>query len=148
MNKSSKILHHSFVNLEKQNVFMNFQIYCSTCTPEQMDVLKNSAIIPISASQCGLITKSDAERLVSMLLDRNPPLASLSGFRAKVIYPKSSMYIRKFIICNKRVYLITFGINFLSHHHFPSVWSILVLEMQEASFYQKLIQVQQHGALR
>ena len=50
-----------------------------------MDVLKNSAIIPISASQCGLITKSDAERLVSMLLDRNPPLASLSGFRAKVI---------------------------------------------------------------
>ena len=61
------------------------QIYCSTCTPEQMDVLKNSAIIPISASQCGLITRSDAERLVSMLLDRNPPLASLSGFRAKVM---------------------------------------------------------------
>ena len=56
-----------------------------------MDVLKNSAIIPISASQCGLITKSDAERLVSMLLDRNPPLASLSGFRAKVTYPKRSM---------------------------------------------------------
>ena len=55
-----------------------------------MDVLKNAAIIPISASQCGLITKSDAERLVSMLLDRNPPLASLSGFRAKVkkfVYP-------------------------------------------------------------
>ena len=50
-----------------------------------MDVLKNSAIIPISASQCGLITRSDAERLVSMLLDRNPPLASLSGFRAKVM---------------------------------------------------------------
>ena len=46
-------------------------------------VLKSAKIIPISASQCGLITKSDAERLVSMLLDRNPPLASLSGFRAK-----------------------------------------------------------------
>ena len=51
-----------------------------------MDVLKSAAVIPISASQCGLITKSDAERLVSMLLDRNPPLASLSGFRAKVKY--------------------------------------------------------------
>ena len=38
-----------------------------------------------------IITRSDAERLVSMLLDRNPPLASLSGFRAKVTYPKRSM---------------------------------------------------------
>ena len=59
------------------------QIYCSTCTHDQMEVLKNAKIIPFSASQCGLITKSDAERLVSMLLDRNPPRASLSGFRAK-----------------------------------------------------------------
>ena len=49
----------------------------------KIQVLKSAKIIPISAPQCGLITKSDAERLVSMLLDRNPPLASLTGFRAK-----------------------------------------------------------------
>ncbi len=59
------------------------QIFCSTCTPEQLDKLKLAKIIPLTASQCGLITKSDAERLSSMLLDRTPPLASLSGFHAK-----------------------------------------------------------------
>ncbi len=58
------------------------QIYCSTCTPEQLEVLKLAKIIPITASQCGLITKSDAERLCSMLLDRSPPVASASGFNA------------------------------------------------------------------
>jgi hypothetical protein len=59
------------------------QIFCSTCTPEQLEKLKLAKIIPMTASQCGLITKSDSERLCSMLLDRTPPLASLSGFRAK-----------------------------------------------------------------
>ena len=58
------------------------QIYCSTCTPEQLDVLKLSKIIPNTASQCGLITKSDAERLCSRLLDQNPPVASMMGFHA------------------------------------------------------------------
>lgn len=58
------------------------QIYCSTCTPEQLEVLKVTKIIPNTASQCGLITKSDAERLCSILLDRNPPIASMMGFHA------------------------------------------------------------------
>lgn len=58
------------------------QIYCSTCTPEQLDVLKVSKIIPNTASQCGLITKSDAERLCSKLLDSRPPMASSMGFHA------------------------------------------------------------------
>ena len=58
------------------------QIYCSTCTPEQLDVLKIAKIIPDKAPTCGLITKSDAERLCSRLLDYQPPLASHSGFNA------------------------------------------------------------------
>ena len=58
------------------------QIFCSTCTPEQLDVLKLSKIIPTTASQCGLITKSDAERLCSKLLDCSPPVASTMGFHA------------------------------------------------------------------
>ncbi|XP_060522748.1 ski oncogene [Cylas formicarius] len=44
------------------------QIYCSRCTPEQLNVLKNHGILPSSAPSCGLITKTDAERLCSALL--------------------------------------------------------------------------------
>jgi len=98
-----------------------------------MDVLKNAAIIPISASQCGLITKSDAERLVSMLLDRNPPLASLSGFRAKVWYRPNKKLHKKNIF---NFYEIYYSSNqcikiFFSLHHFPFELSILVSEMLE-----------------
>ncbi|XP_045475944.1 ski oncogene [Harmonia axyridis] len=44
------------------------QIYCSRCTPEQLNVLKNHRILPSTAPSCGLITKTDAERLCSALL--------------------------------------------------------------------------------
>ena len=53
------------------------QIYCATCSPEQLQVLKESKVLPETAYQCGLITKSDAERLCSFLLERNPPRASI-----------------------------------------------------------------------
>jgi hypothetical protein len=44
------------------------QIYCSRCTPEQLNVLKNGGILPSTAASSGLITKTDAERLCSALL--------------------------------------------------------------------------------
>lgn len=44
------------------------QIYCSRCTPEQLNELKSCGILPHSAPSCGLITKTDAERLCSNLL--------------------------------------------------------------------------------
>lgn len=44
------------------------QIYCSRCTPEQLNELKTNGILPHSAPSCGLITKTDAERLCSALL--------------------------------------------------------------------------------
>ena len=44
------------------------QIFCSTCTPAQLAALKLARVLPISAAQCGLITKSDAERLSALLL--------------------------------------------------------------------------------
>ncbi len=59
------------------------RIYCSTCSPDQLDALKTRKILPITAYQCGLITKSDAERLAAFLLERNPPRASMAGFNAK-----------------------------------------------------------------
>jgi hypothetical protein len=63
------------------------QIYCSTCTPDQLQVLKDSKVLPETAYQCGLITKSDAERLCAFLLDRAPPRASL-----RLGDPKSSPF--------------------------------------------------------
>ena len=53
------------------------QIFCSTCTPVQLAQLKFSKVLPLSAAQCGLITKSDAERLCSLLL-REPSQRSPS----------------------------------------------------------------------
>lgn len=46
----------------------HLQIFCSRCTPEQLNVLKNHGILPSGAPSCGLITKTDAERLCSALL--------------------------------------------------------------------------------
>ena len=47
------------------------QINCSRCTAEQLDSLKASpAILPRTAASCGLITKTDAQRLCSALLRR------------------------------------------------------------------------------
>ena len=43
------------------------QIHCAPCTSSQIVALKEAAIIPSTADQCGLITKSDAERLTSYL---------------------------------------------------------------------------------
>ncbi|XP_033107695.1 ski oncogene-like [Anneissia japonica] len=43
-------------------------IYCSRCSPEQLEILKVTGILPFSAPSCGLITKTDAERLCNTLL--------------------------------------------------------------------------------
>lgn len=43
-------------------------IYCSRCNPEQLEVFKRSGNLPITASTCGLITMTDAERLCNALL--------------------------------------------------------------------------------
>ena len=55
------------------------QIFCSRCTTDQLEVLKLTAVIPASAPSCGLITKTDAERLCAALLYSNPPKASISS---------------------------------------------------------------------
>nr|XP_012153798.1 PREDICTED: ski oncogene isoform X1 [Megachile rotundata]XP_012153799.1 PREDICTED: ski oncogene isoform X1 [Megachile rotundata]XP_012153800.1 PREDICTED: ski oncogene isoform X1 [Megachile rotundata] len=56
------------------------QIYCSRCTRDQLEELKHSGILPRNAPSCGLITQTDAERLVSALLLRtescDPPRIS------------------------------------------------------------------------
>ena len=54
------------------------QIYCSRCTRDQLEELKLSGILPRNAPSCGLITQTDAERLVSTLLSRAEPYLSHS----------------------------------------------------------------------
>ncbi|XP_050522698.1 ski oncogene isoform X2 [Daktulosphaira vitifoliae] len=49
------------------------RIYCSRCTVEQLDVLKQCNILPVTAPSCGLMTKTNAERLCFALLHRVPP---------------------------------------------------------------------------
>ncbi|RWS17192.1 Cs ski like protein-like protein [Dinothrombium tinctorium] len=53
------------------------QIFCSRCTVEQLEMLKVTGILPASAPSCGLITKTDAERLCADLLYSNPPKENL-----------------------------------------------------------------------
>lgn len=53
---------------EINTVCDNLHIFCSRCQPEQLEILKYTGILPMSAPSCGLITKTDAERLCNALL--------------------------------------------------------------------------------
>uniref|UniRef100_T1IV82 c-SKI SMAD4-binding domain-containing protein n=1 Tax=Strigamia maritima TaxID=126957 RepID=T1IV82_STRMM len=50
----------------------DLQIFCSRCNREQLEVLKVTGVLPFAAPSCGLITKTDAERLCSALLYIHP----------------------------------------------------------------------------
>lgn len=45
-------------------------IDCSQCTPEQLQEFKNAQILPEDVKSCGLITRTNAERVCSVLLHR------------------------------------------------------------------------------
>ncbi|CAG0889828.1 unnamed protein product [Cyprideis torosa] len=51
----------------------DLRIFCSQCNPAQLRELKDCGILPASAPSCGLITRTDAERLCSVLLRSAPP---------------------------------------------------------------------------
>lgn len=60
--------------LQEINAVCNeLQIYYSRCTSDQLALLKMENIIPLSAPSCGLITQTDAERLVASLVDARLP---------------------------------------------------------------------------
>uniref|UniRef100_A0A8C2FKN7 Ski oncogene n=1 Tax=Cyprinus carpio TaxID=7962 RepID=A0A8C2FKN7_CYPCA len=46
----------------------DLHVYCSRCTADQLEILKVMGILPFSAPSCGLITKTDAERLCNALI--------------------------------------------------------------------------------
>ena len=47
-------------------------IFCSRCNPQQLELLKVTGVLPPNAPSCGLITKTDAERLCNALLYGSP----------------------------------------------------------------------------
>lgn len=47
-------------------------IFCSRCSQGQLDALKRAEILPLTAPSCGLITRTNAEHVVSALVDRTP----------------------------------------------------------------------------
>lgn len=48
------------------------RIYCSRCTPSQLDALRIAGVLPHKANSCGLITNTDAQRLTHALLYAHP----------------------------------------------------------------------------
>ena len=59
--------------LQQINIICDdLHIFCSRCSPEQLETLKVTGVLPWTAPSCGLITKTDAERLCNALLHRNP----------------------------------------------------------------------------
>ncbi|KAK6628595.1 hypothetical protein RUM43_002410 [Polyplax serrata] len=69
----------NFTLAQINQVCDDLQIFCSRCNPEQLEVLKVTGILPASAPSCGLITKTDAERLCSALLQHGVPATNLAS---------------------------------------------------------------------
>ena len=57
-----------FTMEEVHEASSKLNVFFSRCTQEQLDQLKCSKVLPSSAQSCGLITKTDAERLANTLL--------------------------------------------------------------------------------
>lgn len=51
------------------------RIFCSRCTPWQLDALREAGVLPHTATSCGLITNTDAQRLTQALLHAHPTRA-------------------------------------------------------------------------
>ncbi|MFH4978274.1 hypothetical protein AB6A40_004983 [Gnathostoma spinigerum] len=62
------------------NLFLDLNIHISLATSQQLDILKIAGVMPMTADSCGLVTKSDAERLVAKLLPQSSgPLAVVAS---------------------------------------------------------------------
>lgn len=52
-------------------------IFCARCSPEQLEVFIAAGILPCGTGSCGLITKTDAERLCHALLHKQTGVESV-----------------------------------------------------------------------
>lgn len=102
----------SFTLQQINQVCDELQIYCSTCTRDQMEELKHCGILPKNAPSCGLITHTDAERLVSALIS-GPYLSAFIHDRDEIMEEKRLLMDKKDIekdcITRFKVYHECFG---------------------------------------
>lgn len=71
---------------EINRIFDEQRIFCSQCTPEQLNEFKAAKILPDDVNTSGLITRTNAERLVSALLHRPERRRHVKGALSFSVY--------------------------------------------------------------
>lgn len=69
----SNTLLKNFSYNEIHNRRVALGITCVQCTPVQLEILRRYGAMPISSRRCGMITKREAERLVTSFLEEHTP---------------------------------------------------------------------------
>ena len=77
------VLHHLTPN-DISDACDRFGINISECDVEQLASLKRSYVLPESVGRCGLITKTDAERLCSVLLHGGSTARGIAAYRQPI----------------------------------------------------------------
>lgn len=84
-----QVLNHvlkDFSFEEINRVIEYLGIDCSQCTPEQLQEFKMAGILPEDVKSCGLITRTNAERLCSLLLHESEMKRSTQGMISFKVY--------------------------------------------------------------
>ncbi|ESO03032.1 hypothetical protein HELRODRAFT_80730, partial [Helobdella robusta] len=69
----SNTLLKNFSYNEIHNRRVALGITCVQCTPVQLEILRRHGAMPISSRRCGMITKREAERLITSFLEEHSP---------------------------------------------------------------------------
>lgn len=107
------------------SVFSELNIHFSSCNQEQLEILKVTGVLPLTAPSCGLITKSDAERLCAAL------------FHNREAIPKSETRSCDKLLFNFKVY----------HECFGKCTGILTPELYTTPYSRCIECVECHGML-
>lgn len=110
------------------DLFVDLNIHISVASQQQLDTLKLAGVMPMTADSCGLVTKSDAERLVAKLLPQtNGPLRGVvsrddavpichdcfGGCKGTLL---PSLHCEECIECDECKYMFS-GEKFVAHTH-------------------------------
>ena len=75
-----KTVLHPFSEQELADACCQLNLYVASCSSDQLKRLKSAGVLPQSVENCGLVTKSDAERLISKLLSNGQNDYSVTPF--------------------------------------------------------------------
>ncbi|XP_045584212.2 ski oncogene [Procambarus clarkii] len=82
----------------------DLRIFCSRCTPSQLDALRVAGVLPHTAKSCGLITNTDAQRLTQALLHAHPTRAPAQAPTHSQEHPHLRVYHTCFGKCKGLVW--------------------------------------------